>query len=174
MNLKKLTVKVKDGFFKHAIIYSFLVFLFGFGYIFFDLDIDYIGLIFFLAITFILAIIALIVGTLVSKENATRVGVGFGLSMLTILILEFLVLVIELGFIAASVLYRITKLPILIPILFPIGIITTWLGSLVGDFLRGLGNKKTWRVSPRVGFLLNFFCPITIYFLFRLYLRLRN
>jgi hypothetical protein len=161
--IKNIIIKIKDGFFKHAILYSLLILFYSFVYLFVYALGDNLVLFALSLLLPFLAIPTLTIGTLVSKEDAPRVGVGFGLSMLTLLIWYLLDIAIEEGFsVAFGITFSIEKAHILLLYLSSMGILSTWLGSLVGDYLRKLGNKETWRVSTRVAFFLNYLYPIII------------
>lgn len=143
-------VWIKDIVFKHPILYAF-AFIISFIFVV-TASGEPIFEYFLLVLLSILSIPSILVGILVSRSNAPKVGLGFGFSYLTILIL------IQPGEESISGLLRA------IPFTFLLGIVITIFGSIIGDGLRLLTNKKNLTVKTRIAFLLNYIYPLLILF----------
>lgn len=149
--------RIKDVLVKHPVIISFYVFVFlSISLITRDIE----GWREFLIIFFLLllSIPSVIVGIFISKDVVPKAGLGYGFAYLTLSV-AFSTYV-QKGEVFDWFLFNWT-LPFL-PVAFSIGILATWLGSIVGDELRTLINKKNLKISARTAFLLNYLLPLLI------------
>lgn len=142
---------IKQRIIKHKIFLSLPVLIISFIFLLpFSLSNVFFFFIFLGAL--FLLIPPVIIGFFVNKEESVKVGLGCGLASITYILLVWISLERTL----------IYWLLLLIPFAFSFGILTSWMGSSIGDIFRKNINKSIIRMSGRKVILLSYASPFLL------------
>jgi hypothetical protein len=96
-----------------------------------------------------------IIGALVLKHDSPIVGISNVTGFLSVGLVSKII--------GMTPLFNISEV---ILIVFPIGVIFTWIGSVFGNFIREKTNKKGLNLNLEKGFLLGYFVYLIVFFRF--------